>query len=175
MIAVAQHIFYFLAQNHRTQRQAAADALGGGDNIRRDAVMHVGVQLAGSAVARLHLVYHEEDILFAGDLCRGLYEFFGEYVDAALALHALDQNAGDVPTGGDLFQLNDVVCLDVAEAGGQRLKQSVKMILPRGSECSQRPSVKTVFQRDDGVAVRALFLRRVFPCHFDGALVGFRA
>ena len=63
----------FLAEQRRAERQAAAKALGRGDDIRLDAVVHVAVQLAAAAVADLHLVADEKQIvLLGGELCRAL-------------------------------------------------------------------------------------------------------
>ena len=61
-----QRILRLFAQQARADGQAAAQALGRGHNVGRDAELLIGVQRAGAAVAGLHLVDDEQDVVLCG-------------------------------------------------------------------------------------------------------------
>ena len=95
MIAEAQHVLHFFTQQRGTQRQPAGQTLGGGHHVGLHAVIHISVQLARSAVAGLHLVHHEHNVLFFAQRGHCLNVLLGKRHHTALALDAFDQDAGD--------------------------------------------------------------------------------
>ncbi len=60
VISRPQRVLHLLSQQANADGQAAADALGGGEKVRLNAKLFVGVQRARVAVARLHLVHRKE-------------------------------------------------------------------------------------------------------------------
>ena len=93
VIAEAQHILNLLPQQAGADGQAAAQALGRGHNIRLDIEIHVAVELAGAAVADLHLIHHKGDILLVSQFVGRRQIFRSQGQHAALALNHLHENA----------------------------------------------------------------------------------
>ena len=67
-----KHILHLFAQQRRAERQAARKALGRGDDIGLHAVVHIAVQLSAAAIADLHLVADEKQIILFAQLRRAL-------------------------------------------------------------------------------------------------------
>ena len=173
--AGGEHVLHLLAEQRCAQRQPAAEPLGRGDDVGLDAVVHITVELAGAAVAGLHLVADEQDVLRGGELRRTLDEFLRQRDDAALALHDLDHDGGAFVRGHLRLEIVEIVRLGIGKALRQRQKVVVEHVLTGRGERRDRAAVEAVFERDDGVVFRALVLSRVFARSLDGAFVGLRA
>ena len=143
-----QHILDLLAQERGTDGQAAAETLGGGDDVGGDAEELVGVELAGAAVAGLDLIDHQGDVIVSAELGGGTDEFGGQGIDTALALDAFQQDARGVQLCHGLGQGLDVVGLHMGEAGGQGLEILVEVVLARGGQGGQSPSVEEMNKAD---------------------------
>ena len=170
--AGGEHILHLLAEQRRAQRQAAAEALGRGDDVRRDAVVHVAVELAAAAVADLHLVADEQQVLLGGELGSTFDKFLRQRDDAALALHDLHHDGGALVRGDLRLEIVEVIRLGVGKTLRQRQKVVVEHVLPGRGERCDRAAVEAVFERDDGVVLRAFVVGGVLARGLDGALVG---
>ena len=120
MCSGSEYILHLFPQQRRAERQAARKALGRGDDVRRDAVVHVAVELAAAAVADLHLVADEQDVLLGGELGRALDKFLRQRDDAALALHDLHHDGGALVRGDLRLEIVEVIRLGVGKALRQR-------------------------------------------------------
>ena len=96
MVAVGEGIFDLFAQERRADGQSAAQTLGRGDDVRFEAVDHVGVELAAAAVASLHLVDAEEHVLFAAEGLHAAQKVAVQRAHAALALHHFQHHGAGV-------------------------------------------------------------------------------
>ncbi|MCY1420806.1 hypothetical protein D9M71_364400 [compost metagenome] len=84
-----------LATDHRAQRQAAGDALAEQQQIRLDAQPREGEALAGAAEAGLDLVDDQHDVALVAEAPQILGEACVQRLEAALALHRLEDDAAD--------------------------------------------------------------------------------
>ena len=150
MAAGGEHVLHLLAEQRCAQRQPAAEALGRRDDVGLDAVVHIAVELAGAAVAGLHLVADEQDVLRGGELRRTLDEFLRQRNDAALALHDLNHDGGALVRCHLRLEIVEVVRLGIGKALRQRQKVVVEHVLPGRGERCDRAAVEAVFERDDG-------------------------
>ena len=174
MVAGTENVFHLFAHQRGTDRQAAAESFGGGNDVGGNTVIHVRIQSTRTAVTRLHLVHDQRNIVFRCQFGGARHEFMAERDHTALALHTFDHDR----RGGQFFyhfgERFQILGRHVREAGGQRIKQFVKMILTRGRERRQRSAVETVFERDNSGVFRTFFLGGIFSRDLDRALVGFR-
>ena len=163
----------FAAYAH-AYRQAAAQSLCRSDQIGLDTVMLIGKELSRSSDAGLNLIDDNEDVALRAEFRKRLDIALVEDIHAALALNDLYQHrAGFVGDGGS--QGVKAVWLGVCKASGKREKEVVKNVLTRCREGGHCSAVEGVFQGDDLVSVRAVFVEAVFARCFDGALVSLRA
>ena len=137
--------------------------------------MHVAVELAAAAVADLHLVADEQQVLLGGELGSTFDKFLRQRDDAALALHDLHHDGGALVRGDLRLEIVEVIRLGVGKALRQRQKVVVEHVLPGRGERCDRAAVEAVFERDDGVVLRAFVVGGVLARGLDGALVGLRA
>ena len=175
MTAGREHVLRLLPDKGRSQRKAACQSLGGADHIRLNAVMHITVQLSAAAVADLHLIRHEQDILFRRQSGRSLHEFPLQRDHAAFTLNDLHQDAGAGMGIHGFLQGGYVVGFHIKESFGQRGEVLMKCFLTRSSQGSQCTSVEAVDQRDDMEMVLPILLLSVFPGDLDGTLIGLRS
>ena len=89
------------------ERQTARDALGGGDQVRDDALVLAGEPLAGAAEAGLDLVGDEDDAVVSAHHAASAAGSPRRLDEPALARDRLDDDRGDV-VGADLL----VICVD---------------------------------------------------------------
>ena len=175
MVAVRKNIGEFFRQQGGAHGQAAGQPFGRGDHVRTDAVLHIGIQGAGPAVAGLNLIDHEEDILLLQERIQFFHKTGIQRNHAALALNALDEDCGDGAAGAQLFQGFQISGGEGGKAGRQGLIQLMVMRLPGGGQGGQRPAVEAVFQRDNGGTGGPFVFRSPLAGGLDGALVGFGA
>ena len=114
----------------------------------RDAEVLEAEPLAGAPEAGLHLVDHEQQAALVAQAAHALEVLGGGRVDAALALHRLEQHRGDRRVDGRLERV-EVVPGDVAEALGQGLEGLVLGRLAGGVQRGQRAAVERAVGADD--------------------------
>ena len=77
-------------------RHAGAERLGGDDDVGGDAVVLEREQLAGAREAALHFVGNHHDAVLIAELADPAQEARRHRHEAALALHRLDDDRGDL-------------------------------------------------------------------------------
>ena len=85
---------------HARERQPARDRLGDRHQVRLDAVVLHREELARAAEAGLHLVGDQDDPVLVADPAEAVDELGRSDDEAALALHRLEDDRGDL-LGGD--------------------------------------------------------------------------
>ena len=172
--AGGQHVAAGVRRENRADRNAAAEALRHGNNIRTDAVLLERKQAARAADAGLHLVDDEQQILLAAERLDLLDERRVKRQNAALALHKLHHDgAGHViDLAADVVE---VVCDRVVKALGKREEIVVETILTGRFQGSYRAAVEGIDERYDFVAALAVLVEGVLARQLDRALVGLRA
>ena len=175
MVAEGEDILHLLPQEAGAQGQAAGEAFGGGNHIRMEAVMHIGVEAAGAAVAGLDLIHHEEDIAFLQEGFQIPGKGRGERDDAALALDALDEYGGDGAVPAQRRQGGEIAGGEMGEARGEGLEELMVVGLSGGCQSREGTAMEAVFQGHDGAATGAFGFRCPFAGYLDGAFVGLGA
>ena len=94
VVAGREDVGQALAGDQRADRQPAAERLGGRQRVGHDARVLVGPQRAGAPQAALDLVEDERGAVGVAGRARGAQDVLAEHVDAALALHRLEQDRG---------------------------------------------------------------------------------
>jgi len=89
---VVRHLVHPSAGHHAADLQLLAER----DDVRFDVLPLVGPRLAGQASAGLHLVHDEQGVVAVAQLLHRGEELRTEVVVAALTLHRLHDEAGDV-------------------------------------------------------------------------------
>jgi hypothetical protein len=151
-----------------TNRESAAEALGDGHDVRRDAGPFMGKEPAGAAHAALHFIKQQKDAVLITELADRPQLFRRQRPDAAFALHRLDQDAGSGFVDG-CFQCLMVAESNLLETRHARLK-SLKIFLVTG--CGKRckgAAMEGAFKGDDGVALGTAVGGVILPGHLDGA------
>ena len=100
MVTGSQDVFNFLTHQAGREGQSASDAFGGRDNIRLNAVIHVGIERSAASVACLDFVDDQRNVIFLREF-RGLPDKIliqGDH--AALTLHAFHHDPRGVDTEG---------------------------------------------------------------------------
>ncbi len=94
----------FGAAGDGCNREAAAQALGHGHQVGRDAIVFHGEQFAGTGKAGLHFVGDQQNAVLVADFAQGLHQTDRDRQEAAFALDRLDDDGGDavrVDIGGE--------------------------------------------------------------------------
>ena len=172
---VRQRILAGIGEHRRRKGQAAADGLGRRDDIGMNAVIHVGVQRTCTAVAGLHFVDDDQNILFMGIVDDGVDKGRVEGMNAAFALYQFHHDSADIILFSQSLDRFKVICFGVDEAVQEGTEILMKRILAAGRQRGHRPAVKAVFQRDDRIAAVAVLVVRIFAGRLDGAFVRFCA
>jgi glutamate-1-semialdehyde 2,1-aminomutase len=84
------------ADQHRTDRKAAAERFRQRDHVGDDAIRMAGEQLAGAAHAALDLVEDQQGVVAIAQRAQAAQECFRGRGDAALALHGFHQHRADI-------------------------------------------------------------------------------
>jgi hypothetical protein len=150
-------------------REAAANALGAGEDVGLDAVMLVGVELAGARDAALHLVESEHEVVLVAKAPEAGHEFLAGGADAALPLHRLDEKAGGGVINRSLRR-GEIVELDHLKTFQQGCEAVAQLGLIGGADRRHGAAVKGVGEGDQLVLVRIAMSVVVAPRSLDGAL-----
>ncbi len=160
---------------HGADREATAQALGTGKDVRGHAVMLVGIQMAATAHAGLHFVEDQQGVVlvaqFAGAFQIGL---LGRQ-HAALALHRFQNDGAGLVRDG-CFQRIQIVVRNVRDTGNLRAEAVGILGLTTDVHGKQGTAMEAVQRRDDFVLVfTELFAgitTRQFQCRFVGLGAG---
>ena len=159
---------HFFARGAHAHGESRGDALGDGDDVRRDAEM-LEAEGVGAATehAALDLVAHEQRAALLGEATGRLQELGRAGMHAALALHALHHDGADgIPLRFEQgLERRHVVDGRAGEAVGQRPERLLFRRLGRGGQRGERAAMEARIERDDD-AGRGLARSR------NGGLVG---
>ena len=159
-----------LVGNDRAERDAAGHGFSGDHDVgqQRRVQQLVGKVRTRAADAALNLVKDQQSVMFSGKSLRAAGKLLGDWIDAALALDELEDNAGCVFGDGRLERGN-VIPGNEARTGKERFEVFAVLRLPGDGKRSQSSTVEGVVERDDlgllsgdGVAVGAKHLQRPF-------------
>ena len=87
-----------LRAQHRATRDAAAEGLGAGHDVRFDCVRLNREEVAAAAHARLHLVGDQQYAMAPRAVTQRGQELVRQVIGTGHALHGLDDHGGDVRT-----------------------------------------------------------------------------
>ena len=176
MRAELHHVRGLLADQHRADREAAAQRLGQRHHVGRDAVGVRGEQMTGAAHAALDFVEHQQRAMAIAQRAQAVQELLRRRRHAAFALHGLDQHRADVTGSHRRFGRGQIVEIAVAEARRQRFVAFVVLGLRGGGDGGQRAAVEAAAEAEDHAAIGRTALRgRVLAHQFDRGLVGLGA
>src|SRR6185437_11725104 len=128
--------------------EPAGERLADDEHVRRDALMHVGEELAGAAKAGLDLVEHEQNVvLFAGggDFAQVAV---GRDEDAGLALDGLDEEGAGLRRDGAAQRVG-VTEGDDLEARGERPETLAVLLFGGEADDGDGAAVEVVGDDDD--------------------------
>ncbi|CCK14068.1 ion transporter, putative [Cronobacter universalis NCTC 9529] len=163
-----------LGSEHRANREAAAKRFGGGEHIRRHAVMHISVEVAGAAHAGLHFVENQQRVVAIAQLAQPLQEGFSSRHHAALALHRLDNHRAGIVINQRRGGI-EIVKHGMADLRRQRREILGIRRLAASGDGKQRAAVERVFKGHDAAFLRAVVVVGIFAGELQRRLVGFRA
>ncbi len=151
-------------------RYPVAERLGHRHHVGDDTVVLESEPTAGPTETGLHLVDHEQGAPLVAEAPDALEVPGAGRVDAAFALHRLEQHGGHAGVERRVEGV-EVVPGDVAKALGQRLEGLVLVRLAGGVEGGERAPVERAVGADHDMATAAA----PPPGQLDGCLVGLGA
>ena len=154
--------------------QAAAQSLGERDDVGGEAVVLEAVEPAGAPDAGLDLVGDEDGVVLLAELAQGRGRAGVEGHDAALALHGLEEHAGDLLRGEHALQGGGVVEGHVHDLGRQGVEALLVVLLAGELHGPRGAAVERVLEGDDDGARHALGVG-VAAHELQGPLVGLGA
>ena len=143
MGADAEMAGHLVGGEHHADGETAAQALGVGQDVRRDAIVHVGEQLAGTAQAGLHLVEDQQRAVLIAQLARAFQIRLVRRQHTAFALDRL-QHHGAGLVGNGRFQRRQVVIGDMFDAFDLRAETIGILRLAADRNGEQRAAVEAV-------------------------------
>ncbi len=157
----------------RADGEPAADTLGDGHHIWRDAGPFVREQLAGAPHPALNLVKDQQQAVDITQLAHPLEIRRRDNPDAAFALYRLDHDRGRLRTYGRL-ERGTVAEWEHVEAGHIRA-EPVEILLAAGSrDGRQRAPMEGALERDDALALGPPGYVMVAARDLDRTLAGLR-
>ena len=166
MAADAHALGRLSGSENRAERKAAANALGRGENIGRDAIMLIGVKLAGAAHAALNFVETQQQAALVADLAQAANEVMRPDANAALALDGLDQNGAGLGADRRLDRL-EIAERNLVEAVDRRTEAVEIFRIAASGDGRQRAAVEGAFEGDHAVAFRRSIHRIPLARHLD--------
>ncbi len=152
------------------EREAATDALGRCEDVRRDAGPLIGEELAGAADAGLHLVHDQQQPLGVAERPKLAQEAVRKGTHAALALQRLDHHRRRLG-GHRRLDERDVAKGDLVEAVRLGAEAFQIFLLAAGGERRQRAAMEGALDRQDAIALGMAVHIVVAPRRLDGAFV----
>ena len=161
-------------RQHRADREAVAQRLRGREDVGRHAVLHVRVERAGAADARLHFIENQQRAVLVARFAQALKERGIGGQHAAFALHRLDDHRARLLADG-FTRLREIVVRQVADALRLRAEAFRILRLAADAHGKERAAVERLRERDDLDLVRTELLDRVTAREFQRGFVRFGA
>ena len=127
-----------------------------------------------SGNTRLHFVYHQQDIFFFAKCCRCCYKLFFKRHHTAFALDQFNKQCANIVCQL-CFQIVNIVCFGIVKPFRKRKEEVVEHILSCSGKRSHGPAVERIYKRYDFLSAAAVFIKAVFSCDLNRALVCFCA
>ena len=159
---------------HGADGETAAQALGAGEDVRGDAIVHIGEQLAAAAHAALHLVEHQQRVVLVAQGTGAFQVGLVGRQHAALALDRL-QHHGAGLVGDGRLQRVQVVVRDMGDALDLRPETIGVLGLATNADGEQGTTVEAVERGDDLVLLRTETVMGDAAGQLEGGLVGLGA
>ena len=155
---------HFVRAEHGSDRDAACEAFREGHDIRFDAVILIGEELARTPDAALDFIEDEQCMMLVAERADFLQVAVIRCMDTALALDGLEHDRTGLVAHGFL-KLIDIVVVDIGEAARHGAEALLVVRLARGRERRVGAAVETHAGRDN-----LNFLRILRRCPFAGNL-----
>ena len=163
-----------LFRQHRADREAAPQPFGAGENVRDDVVMLVGVEMAGTPGAGLHLIEYQSGMMAIAEGTQRLQERRVRRDHPAFADNRLDDHRAGA-RGDRRGDRLDIVIGQMGNALRQRSIIAGIFRLAANGDGEQRAAVEGVVEGDDFAFFTAKLIVGIFPRQLKGRLVGFGA
>ena len=160
-----------VVQQDRADGQAAAQALGQGDDVGAQVVLLTGQEGAGAAHAGLHLIHDQHQVPVVAQRTHPQHKGGVQGHHAPLALDQLQHDGAGVL----VHQLGQGVQVPggrIEEAVVEGPEKLMEPVLAGGGQSGQGAAMEAVLQGDDLVPAGAVTVKAVFARSLDGALVG---
>src|SRR5690606_29448538 len=163
-----------LGGQDRGNREAAAQALGAGEDVRHHVVVHVGEQVAGTANPSLHFVEDQQRIMLVAQLA---YTFQVGLLGRTNPTFALDrlQHYGTGLVGNGRFQRRQVIERDVGDALWLGPEAIGVLRLASHAHGKEGATVEAVERRDNFVLLRTEAVMGNAASKLEGGLVSLGA
>lgn len=174
MRADAEGLRQRVGGQHRRQWETAAQRFCGSENIGRYAVVHIGVERAGTADAALHFIENQQRVMGIAQLAQPAQEGGIRRHHAAFALNRLHNHRAGVVVnqrGGRV----EIVIGGVFNARRKRCEIFRVGRLSSRRHGEQRATVKRVFKRHDAAFLLPGAVMRIFTRQFQRRFVRFRS
>ena len=168
------HIGHALGHQDGAHRQPTGERLGGRQDVGRHTVGLVRPERAGTPHAALDLVEDQQRVVAIAQLAQPLQELGRGRIDAAFALHRLDDHRAHV-VAHHLRRALEIVERRDADSRHQRPEGRLVFLARGGGQCAEGAAVKRAAERHERGFVRAEMIVRPFARKLERALVGLGA
>ncbi len=156
---------------HGADGEAAAKGLGAGQDVRRHAQAHIGVELTGTTDTGLHLIVNQQCIVLVAQLAHPFGKFVGGTNDATLTLQRLHHHGAGI-VGDDGCQLFQIVVGHMGDVGRLGTETVGVGGLATHAHGKEGTTVETLMEGDDLGLVGTKLLDGVTTGQLEGRLVG---
>ncbi|MNE44195.1 hypothetical protein D3C80_1384120 [compost metagenome] len=155
---------------HGADRETAAQRFGGGEDIRRHAIVHIGKQFAAAPHAALHFVEYQQCLVFVAQFTHALEEFGINRSNAPFALDWLHHHRTGMVVH-HCFHRRQIVERHVHNVGRFWPKTIRILGLPTHRDGEQRAPMESVIKRDNFGFIRTVAGNGVMTRQFEGRFV----
>ena len=165
MGADGHHAGAALRCQQRADRETAAQRFRGGKHVRRHAVVHIGVQLPGTADAGLDFVENQQRVVRIAQFTQAAQEVRIRRHDAAFTLHRFNDHRAGIVVDQRLCRV-EVVIDGVLNLRRQRRKILRIGRLAASGNGKQRAAVEGILERHDAAFLTAETIVGIFTRQF---------
>ena len=147
-----------LAYPNRANGKTSAETFGHADRIGPHIGVFKGEERSRAPDPTLHLIEHQQQIVFRAQRPQAPEKFGSRRIDTALALHRLEEDRRGVFVD-QIGEALEIVEFPERETVQQRSKPLLDLLLGRSAHAAKRAPVKSIFRADDFEAL-ALYSAR---------------